>query len=270
MPEILALDNQLARPLFHELERTHALVAAFFEGCATARLFVDDAVQPRAGVIVCNSRVLCAGDTTQTGFLEEMEQRFTNELIPAHIARGNDAYLVYAAGDGWDAAVQYIFPTRDLYHGTRQYYEIRDFAPKSDLQLPDAFSMQLITPEFMSSELEGLAAVREEMCSERASVEDFLARSFGICPVYENGIAGWCMSEYNVGDRCEIGIATAPNYQRKGIATLATWSFLTEAHRRGYTRVGWDCWTRNEPSGATARKAGFTLVEEYPAIVVEL
>jgi GNAT superfamily N-acetyltransferase len=270
MPETFPTDNQSARPLFHELERTHALVAAFFEGCATARLFVDDVHAPRAGLIVCNSRVLCAGDASQTRFLDEMERTFSDELIPAHLARGNDAYLVYASDGGWDTAFQNIFPTRDLYHGTRQYYEITDFTPKSDLQIPDGFAMQLITPEFMSSGMKGLDAVREEMCSERSSVEDFLARSFGICPVYSNEVAGWCMSEYNVGKRCEIGIATAPDHQRKGIATLATWSFLAEAHRRGYTRVGWDCWTRNEASGATARKAGFTLIEEYPAVVVEL
>jgi RimJ/RimL family protein N-acetyltransferase len=107
------------------------------------------------------------------------------------------------------------------------------------------------------------------MCSERASVEDFLARSFGLCPVHENEIAGWCMSEYNVSGRCEIGIATTEKHQRKGIATLATWSFLAEAHQRGYQRVGWDCWTRNEASTATARKAGFHLIEEYPAVVIE-
>jgi RimJ/RimL family protein N-acetyltransferase len=130
--------------------------------------------------------------------------------------------------------------------------------------------MQLITPKFMASEVVGLDAVREEMCSERASVEDFMARSFGICPVYGNEVAGWCMSEYNVGDRCEIGIATTRTHQRKGIASLATQVFLNEAHRRGYQRVGWDCWTNNTPSAATARKAGFTLVEDYPAIVIEL
>ena len=270
MPEIFPLENPLVRPLFHELERSHALVAAFFEGCASARLFVDDPAAPKSGVIVCNSRVLCAGDATRTDFLDEMEQAFSNELIPAHIARGNDAYLVYGSGDEWNDAVQYIFPTRKLYHGDRQYYEITDFTPKTDLQLPDGFSMELITPDFLSNGMEGMGAVRDEMCSERASVEEFLAHSFGICPVYENEIAGWCMSEYNVGECCEIGIATAPNHQRKGIATLATWHFLAEAHRRGYTRVGWDCWTRNEPSGATARKAGFSLIEEYPAIVVEL
>jgi GNAT superfamily N-acetyltransferase len=270
MSEISLLYNPLVRPLFHELERSHALVAAFFEGCATARLFVDDPSAPRSGMIVCNSRVLCAGEFTQTAFLDEMEKAFSSELIPAHIVHGNDAYLVYGSGAGWNDAVQYIFPTRTLYHGNRQYYEITDFTPKTDLQLPDGFSMQLITPEFLSSGMEGMSAVREEMCSERASVDDFLYRSFGICPVYGNEIAGWCMSEYNVGERCEIGIATAPNHQRKGLATLATWTFLAEAHRRGYTRVGWDCWTRNEASGATARKAGFTLIEEYPAIVVEL
>jgi GNAT superfamily N-acetyltransferase len=270
MPEISSFDNPLARPLFHKLERTHALVAAFFEGVATARLFVDDVAAPTSGVIVCNSRVLCAGDASRIDFVDEMAHTFTDKLIPAHIARGSDAYLVYASEKAWDTVLSNLFPTRELYHGTRQYYEISGLNSIPNLPLPDGYSMRLITPELLSSELDGLDAVREEMCSERASVEDFLSRSFGICPMYENEIAGWCMSEYNVGDRCEIGIATAPNHQRKGIATLATSYFLADADRRGYTRVGWDCWTRNEASVATARKAGFTLIEEYPAVVVEL
>jgi GNAT superfamily N-acetyltransferase len=270
MPEISPTDHQPARLLFRELERSHALVTALFEGCVTARLFVDDPAVPQAGMIVCNSRVLCAGDVSQIDFLDEMAHTFTDELISAQLARGNDAYLVYASGEAWDTTLQYLFPTRDLYHGTRQYYEITDFIPKPDMQLPDGFSMQRITPEFLSSDVAGLDAVREEMCSERTSMEDFLARSFGFCPVHSNEIAGWCMSEYNVGDRCEIGIATVEKHQRQGIATLITWYFLAEAFRRGYTRVGWDCWTRNVPSVATARKAGFTLIEEYPAVVVEL
>ena len=270
MPEISPTENQLARPLFHNMERSHALVEALFEGCAAARLFVDDITTPQAGVIVCNSRILCAGNAAQIDFLNELEHIFANELIPAHLARGNDAYLVYASHEDWDTVLADLFPARDLYHSTRQYYEITDFESKSDLQFPDGYSMQLITPEFLSGDIAGLDAVREEMCSERVSVEDFLARSFGLCPIHSNEVAGWCMSEYNVGERCEIGIATAPHHQRKGIATLATLSFLAEAHRRGYTRVGWDCWTRNVPSVATARKAGFTLIEEYPAVVVEL
>jgi hypothetical protein len=269
MPELSSPHGQ-TRPLFHSLERSHALVEAFFEGCATARLFVDHVDAPRSGIIVCNSRVLCTGDASQIDFLGEMARVFSDELIPVHRARGNDALLVYASSEAWNTSLQHLFSGRQLYHGTRQYYEITAFAPRTDLQLPDGFSMQLITPEFLSSEVSGLEAVREEMCSERASVEDFLVHSFGLCPVHSNEVAGWCMSEYNVGDRCEIGIATTEKHQRKGMATLTTWAFLTEAHRRGYRRVGWDCWERNVASVATARKAGFTLVEEYPAVVVDL
>ena len=270
MPELSSMDLQAARPLFLELERSHALVPALFEGCATARLFVDDPSASRAGIIACNSRVLCAGDSSRMDFLDEMRRTFSHELIPAQHARGNDAYLVYASDESWNTTLQHIFPAYDFYHGTRQYYEITDFTPQPELHLPDGFSMEQITPELLSSDLAGLDAVKEEMCSERSSVDDFLARSFGLCPVHSHDVAGWCMSEYNVGDRCEIGIATVPEHQRKGIATLATLSFLAEAYGRGYTRVGWDCWTRNVPSGATARKAGFTFVEEYPAVVVQL
>jgi GNAT superfamily N-acetyltransferase len=270
MPELFSSDKQLARPLFRGLERSHALVSAFFEGCATTRLFVDQVDVPQSALIVCNSRVLCAGDVSQIDFLDKMARTFSDELIPAHRARGNDAYLVYASGETWNTALPHLFSGRQLYHGTRQYYEITDFTPKSDLQLPDGFTMHPITPEFLSSEISGLNAVREEMCSERASVEDFLAHSFALCPVHSNEVAGWCMSEYNVGDRCEIGIATTEKHQRKGLATLTTWAFLAEAHRRGYTRVGWDCWERNVASVATAHKAGFILVEEYPAVVVDL
>jgi GNAT superfamily N-acetyltransferase len=256
--------------LFQELERSHALVEALFEDSLTARLFVNDPAAPRSGVIVCNSRILCAGDPSQVDFLEEMTHTFSNELIPAQRGLGKDAYLVYASSEGWNTALQQLFSGHPLYQGTRQYYEITAFAPKPDLAWPDGFSLQLITPELLSSDMSGLDAVREEMCSERVSVEDFLAHSFGICPIHSNEVAGWCMSEYNVGERCEIGIATAEKHQRQGIATLSTWAFLAEAYRRGYTRVGWDCWTRNVPSVATARKAGFALVEEYPAVVVDL
>lgn len=269
MPEISPSPNTPARVLFRELERSHALVEAVFEGCATARLFVDEAAAPRAGVIVCNSRVLCTGDPSQTGFLSEISRTFSEDLIPAQRARGNNAYLVYAREEAWGTVLPQMFNDCQLYHGTRQYYEITDFASNADLRLPEGFSLQWITPEFLSSDTAGLEAVREEMCSERASVEDFLARSFGLCPVHSNEVAGWCMSEYNVGQRCEIGIATAEKYQRKGLATLSTWFFLAEALRRGYRRVGWDCWTRNAASVASARKAGFTFVEEYPASVVE-
>lgn len=198
---------------------------------------------------------------------DSLSDWFHSELIPAHRAAANDAYLVCFSGDEWKAALERLFHDGTIYHGERQYYEIQDFHLDAPLPLPDGFSMRLISPEFISSGIAGLDILREEMCSERVSVDDFLANSFGVCLVYEDEVAGWCPSEYNVGNRCEIGIATLEKHQRKGLATLSTQHFLAEAYRLGYTRVGWDCWARNIASCATAAKAGLAFVEQYPALV---
>jgi RimJ/RimL family protein N-acetyltransferase len=265
MPELSPELFQLARPLFAHMETSHALATAVFDTGLPARIFADDISAPKTAVMAYNSRILCAGHAEIPA---EMADWFNNELIPAHRAAGNDAYLFCFVEDGWKMALEGAFSAYKIYHGERQYYEISDFRPESLPPLPEGFSMQLVSPEFLASGLGGVETIREEMCSERVSVEDFLAHSFGLCPVYENEVAGWCMSEYNVGARCEIGIATAEKHQRKGLATLSTRYFLAEAHRRGYKRVGWDCWKRNEASAATALKAGLTFVEEYPALVV--
>jgi RimJ/RimL family protein N-acetyltransferase len=114
----------------------------------------------------------------------------------------------------------------------------------------------------------GLAALVEEMCSERASVEGFVAHSFGLCPVHESGaLAGWCLSEYNTGDRCEVGIATLPPYQRLGLATPLGSAFVELAAARGVTRIGWHCFAGNAASVATALSIGFEKVDDYTAII---
>ena len=91
------------------------------------------------------------------------------------------------------------------------------------------------------------------MASERTvSVDDFLTHSFGIAAVYEDRLAGWCLSEYNVQDRCEVGIATLETFQRQGLAAAMGCAFLDMARSRGTSEVGWHCWKENLPSAATA------------------
>ena len=270
MPEIFVEDVPAAKPLFLGLEETHALAQAVTSGRLPARVYVDDASSPKAGVMVFNSRILCGGAGAKSGLVRVLSDWFTAGLIPAHLNAGNDAFLICYSGDEWKTLLEEMFKPYKIFHRERQYYEINDFQPAPSAALPEGYSIQMITHEFLSSGVKGLDALREEMCSERLSVDDFLEHSFGVCPVYDREIAGWCMSEYNVDRRCEIGIATLEKHQQKGIATLATRHFLTEACHRGYTRVGWDCWKGNIASSAAARKAGLRLVEEYTAMVVVL
>ena len=263
MREIPVSTALQAQELYQPLEH-HLLIRALFEGNLMAEIFTDDEPQPKAGLITYNSRFIFGGDPNNESFNKDIAAYFRETVLPS---RNGEGFLVLFTSDAWISTLNTLFAGNEIILAPRLYFEI---TPDQNLEvnLPEGFSVQPVTPELMKSNMGGLETLREEMCSERASVEDFLEKSFGICPVFENQIAGWCLSEYNTGDRCEIGIATLEPHQRKGIATAITKAFLIEAAKRGYRRVGWDCWERNQASVATARKAGFEKRYREQAMVI--
>lgn len=256
-------EAQVARAIFAPLEH-HTMVYAFFENNLEAKLFVDNASQPTAGMIAYKNRYAFGGDPNQNAFNAGILQHFAEtELAP----RKGRAFLASFTSDAWIQTLQNLFPDEEVIIDSRLYLQI---TPEQNTPpaLPDGFSLHAVTPEFLSSGIGGMDLLVEEIHSERTSPEDFFAKGFGICPVYENQIAGWCLSEYNTNDRCEVGIATLEPHQRKGIATTLTKIFLNEAARRGVRHVGWKCWEQNQASVATAYKAGFSLVHREQAVVV--
>jgi GNAT superfamily N-acetyltransferase len=260
-PSKFPIMRELFRPLEH-----HLLISALFENNLKAQVLTDNDTQLQAGLIAYNSHFILGGDPGQAAFNTDLCRHFVETVIPS---RNGDGFLVTFTSDSWMPTLNEIFSGYEVIHAPRLYFEILP-NPASEIALPKGFSLHHVTPELLAGNIGGLDALREEMCSERTSVDDFFDRSFGLCPVYENQVAGWCLSEYNTGDRCEIGIATLEAHQRKGIATILTRAFLIEAVRRGYQRVGWDCWEKNIASVATARKAGFTLKQREQAVVVLL
>lgn len=252
----------LARELFAAQEH-HALIRAFFANDLDAQLLVDDESNPRCGLIPYNGRFTFGG-APRADFNADLRRYFIETIFPA---RKGEPFVAIFSSEDWIPALGEIFNGHELILAPRLYFEAEP-QRAADISLPAGFILREVTRELLASDIGGLDTLREEMCSERKSVDDFLAHSFGLCPVYENQIAGWCLSEYNTSDSCEIGIATLEPHQRRGIATALTRSFLTEAFKRGYRRVGWDCWERNIASVASARKAGFSLVKREQVMIV--
>jgi len=112
--------------------------------------------------------------------------------------------------------------------------------------------------------LQHLPELIEEIHSESPSQEDFLAHKFGFCLQEATTLIGWCLSEYNHADRCEIGIETVPAYRRRGVAFISASALIAHALANGITRIGWHCWGHNAASRALAGKLGGALITEYP------
>jgi RimJ/RimL family protein N-acetyltransferase len=84
--------------------------------------------------------------------------------------------------------------------------------------------------------------------------------------MHEGQLAGFCLSEYNVDGRCEVGIATLEPFQRRGLATAMGHAFLSLARASGIRDVGWHCWRQNVASAATALRIGLRHVADYKVL----
>lgn len=250
----------------------HLSVTALLNGIIPGQVFVDDPGNPRAALMISGHRYLLAGDPGVESFVQNLAGYFNDTVYPHGIAINGGGFMLYFA-DGWERAIEgEILAGHKIYQGPREYYE---FGPGSELaadwrtMMPEGFELAEVNNALLEkTEIQGLGALREEMCSERPSVEDFLAHSFGYSLLHQNALVTWCLSEYNNGDRCEVGIATAEAFRRQGLATLSGAAFVERALAEGYKRIGWHCWARNEGSVNTALKIGFEKVKEYASYFV--
>lgn len=239
-------------------------VAAALNSCSTATVAVDDAAAPQAACLRIVHRLYLMGSAGDAAFRQDLRSYLAEVVVPASLAKGHRWLSVYDDDGGWHEALPALFPGAEV-HSTDRIYLVRDATAASDpAPLPPGYRLQPVDAALMArTDLQNHAQLREEMCSERVSVEEFMARSFGICTLHGDAIAGWCLSEYNCGDRCEVGIETTEPHQRRGLATAMTLALCTTAFAQGMTQVGWHCMAANAGSYATARRAGFAEVGRY-------
>lgn len=246
--------------------RHHLAVTGILAGTVPARLIVDHPTHPRTVLAWTQHRFYLTGSPENHAFNQALGRLFSDTIYPQALAAGDAMFMLYYAPDTWrnpveDTILRDKLPT-ELW---RQYYRLKEKRVDWRAMLPEGFELRPVDPALLeNTQLRHLDALREETCSERPSVQDFLEKSFGVCIVHGDELAGWCLSEYNTPDSCEIGIETREPYRRRGFATLMTTALVEEAQARGIAHVGWHCWASNKPSAKTALKAGFELVADYP------
>lgn len=260
MEELHADQYHVATELIRPFEDHLALQALVFGG-TEGRLFVDDASSPSCGYGVVRSRHFLLGRPRGQRDVDDAKEIIATGKPPqGNLTDRNWFTLFYGAE--WGRHIGQVYNGIALTNGLRRYYELSD-AVCADVKLPPGFELVSIDKVARMSDLENHESMMEEMASERASTDEFLNRSFGIALFQSGTIVGWCMSEYNLRDRCEIGIEIMPTHQRMGLGSLLAMAFMGHAKKKGVTRIGWHCRAENIPSNATAVKIGMRMVSEY-------
>ena len=246
----------------------HLAVTALLEGSSSGEIYVDDISNPQSVFAWTMHRFFLAGQLDNHRFNEQVELIFKERIYPEGREMGFDGFTIYYAPDGWGEVIQdVILRDKNPIEDNRLYYEFRDFNHGRHNILPEDFSLLPVDKDLLKKKhLKNLEHLVAEMKSERSSVDSFLENSFGFCFVFGDELAAWCLSEYNSGNRCEVGIETQEAYRRRNLASIAASALVEEAQTRGITQIGWHCYAGNQASIATALKVGFEKVGEYPAV----
>jgi len=251
----------------------HLVLQSILAGLTPATLYVDAVDQPTAVFGWSGHRFFLAGRPDNAAFNAAVRNLFVNEIYPQSLTSDTLEAFVLVYAPGWEAAIADLLHDKHPIRRMHQYYAITpadaDAAAAQDwrARTPPDFQVHAADAALLAqTHLANLDLLREEMCSERPSVPDFLARSFGYCAVHAGQtLAGWCLSEYNTDDRCEVGIATLAPFQRQGLAALLGAALIDHAFSVGMRTVGWHCWADNLPSVKTALKLGLSHVCDYPS-----
>lgn len=254
--------NQFSRsqPLLSSL--CHYLpAAAVLAGDVAGRIFADDAEAPQTAVCWVSHRIYLAGradSSAQTA----VHQLFQTIILPELQADGHELYSLYTTSD-WQEAAAVALPFAPPLARTRRLYQLDARGCDWTVTAPSDFNLRPVDAALLADKsIRNLEYVTEEMVSERPSIDAFLAHSRGVCLQHGDKIIGWCMSEYNSGNRCEIGIAVAAEYRRRGLATLLARALIGVVAAQGVTDIGWLCWADNAPSVRLAESLGFRLSDE--------
>ncbi len=263
-----------AAPLFTGMAH-HLAIVSVLAGRTPARIFIDDHSHPQAALVWAGHRIHLAGNPARGEFNSGLAHLFAGQTGLYKRPAGPPVALLYYEPAAWSTPIEtVILRDKQPVRHQSQYYVLRAETPLSGEQqvmLPAGFRLLPADAALLAqTHLLHLDDLQREMCSERPSVEDFLDKSFGVCVLHGSELAGWCLSEYNTADHCEIGIETVGMYQRHGLATAMTLALVETGRARGIRVFGWHCWSHNTPSAATALRAGFRQACDYPAYYLQL
>jgi RimJ/RimL family protein N-acetyltransferase len=258
-------EYEIARSVLQQLD-IHLAVTALLEGTSPGEIFVDDPFKPKSVFAWTMRRFFLAGQSDNHEFNIAVKALFQDRIYPQACEKELEGYTLFYTPHGWGKVIKDVIlkdknPIEDLRH----YYALNLVGGNWHMTAPEGFTMITVDEDLLAkNDLANLEELVEEMQSERSSVEDFLEKSFGFCMIHGDELAAWCLSEYNSGERCEVGIQTRQEYQRRGLATTTATALAEHAQSLGITDIGWHCYAGNEASIATALKLGYKKVCEYP------
>ena len=221
-------------------------------------VYVDSLDNPQTAVIVVVPRLFFGGKADNKNFNKSFQKILYNQLIHEFFKQNQQEVVCYLANDEWLESIKNIL--NDPYFYEYYYYEIKKLKIENwrDL-IPPKYTLEPINITLLEKQyLKNYEWLLEELKENWLPFEEGLKEIRGFYLVWKDEeIVSWCTLEYLTNENdIEVGIATNPDYQNKGLATLVG-SATADFALKKYNSVGWNCSANNTGSWKTAEKIGY-------------
>lgn len=256
--ELNKADYEKVRPLFQPLAY-QLMSVVVLDGARPGQVFVDDPTDPQtAFAFTPGMWGYLAGDPNNGEFNRALREAIRSKTI---LERVGSLFLV-CDSDGWWESLPGVFGLPPIPF-PRRYYVCRELAYGWQANVPEGFAVRRIDEALLNRPGLGIPDGLRDWMDEQGSQADFLERSFGFATVHGDEIVSWALSDGVSGDTTEIGIHTAGDFRRRGLAAITTAATVEHALARGLSKVNWQCADDNVASIRTAEKVGFVKERDY-------
>jgi GNAT superfamily N-acetyltransferase len=251
----LAAENFLRTlPLYEAAGHNFPLIHAVVEGQQRGQVFVDDAQEPRAAVVITNFGFTYVFGAEQTAAFDAG----LTELL-TRPERIRPTYLLwYDPPTLWQQRLA-ARPPDVVRRRERIRLEWPATRKAAAARCPPGFELRLLTEELLPR-VERFGLQLESRFWSSAA--DLLTQGLGVLLLKGDEAVSLCYAACVAGGRAEVDVITAPEYRGQGLGTLAAQEFIEECLRRGL-RPTWDCFVSNPASLKLAERLGFEQVRAY-------
>jgi len=262
------------RKLFEQLSEENMSVVVALENNYPSRVFVNNLESPTSGFIYLGRMTFgFSGRSDNERFNAQIKDIIVTELLPYLKTEHKVKEIIVRYDVEWKDRISTIL--NGLVEHQLGNYIFRDLKYNySNHKLPEGYEYAAIDSDFLNKKhLKDFYIVDRWVKGCYLNTEDYLSRGFGFSIIHEKeAIASTCMCNYISKDRkrCEIGIITAEEHRKKGLAKNLVSYIVSHCLDLNIQRIDWQSRLNNIGSIKTAEAVGFELDKKYLGYVVPI
>ncbi|MHA1950591.1 MAG: GNAT family N-acetyltransferase [Candidatus Thorarchaeota archaeon] len=261
MFSILSPDQYSAvEPLFESISH-NLVIHTMIKGHPAGKIWANDKNSPSAALIWdrMDEFLFLGGEPESEETVHELQSIFVNDIIAVSKERGGESLVLQCSSESWTKYIPKLLEGTEIIEKQKILYVFDSQSTLWDMnwrdRIPTDYSILRFDKE-LSNTLENYDDAVTTTGYVWGDFDKFTQGGAGFCVITDDKLVSRCVTDFVRRKEYELYIETEEEFQRKGLATLATTALVEHLNEKGHSLI-WHCWGDNEGSIKVAERVGF-------------